>query len=51
MQYGNYKKIRYWSDHAVYGILSMGPEDLILSDKDKVNWSYEEFLKKRGFDA
>lgn len=27
----------------------MGPEDLILSDKDKVNWSYEEFLEKRGF--
>ena len=29
----------------------MGPEDLILSDKDKVNWSYEEFLDKRGFRA
>ena len=27
----------------------MGAEDLILSDKDKVNWSYEEFLEKRGF--
>ena len=27
----------------------MGPEDLILSDKDRVNWSYEEFLEKRGF--
>ena len=25
----------------------MGPEDLLLSDKDKVNWSYEEFLQKR----
>ncbi len=28
----------------------MAPEDLLLSDKDKVNWSYEEFLKKRGYD-
>ena len=27
----------------------MGAEDLILSDKDKVNWSYEEFWEKRGF--
>ena len=27
----------------------MGPDDLILSDKDKVNWSYEEFLEKRGY--
>ena len=27
----------------------MGPDDLILSDKDKVNWSYEEFLGKRGY--
>ena len=27
----------------------MGAEELILSDKDKVNWSYEEFLEKRGF--
>ena len=28
----------------------MGPENLLLSDKDKVNWSYEEFLQKRGYD-
>lgn len=27
----------------------MEPDGLILSDKDKVNWSYEEFLEKRGF--
>ena len=26
----------------------MGPEDLILSDKDKVNWSYKEFLEKKN---
>ncbi|MCR5545738.1 MAG: dTDP-4-dehydrorhamnose 3,5-epimerase [Lachnospiraceae bacterium] len=26
----------------------MGPEDLILSDKDKVNDSYQEFLKKKN---
>lgn len=25
----------------------MGPEDLTLSDKDKVNWSYQEFLEKK----
>ena len=25
----------------------MGPEDLVLSDKDKVNWSYQEFLEKK----
>lgn len=24
----------------------MGPEDLILSDKDKVNWTFEEYLEK-----
>jgi dTDP-4-dehydrorhamnose 3,5-epimerase len=24
----------------------MGPEDLILSDKDKVNWTYQEYLEK-----
>ena len=26
----------------------MGPDDLNLSDKDKVNWSYKEFLQKRA---
>lgn len=25
----------------------MGPDDLNLSDKDKVNWSYKEYLQKR----
>jgi dTDP-4-dehydrorhamnose 3,5-epimerase len=24
----------------------MGPDDLILSDKDKVNWTFEEYLEK-----
>ena len=24
----------------------MGPDDLILSDKDKVNWTYQEYLEK-----
>ncbi len=43
-----------WNDPAI-GVQwpmpeGMGPEDLILSDKDKRNWSYEEFLQKRGFD-
>ena len=27
--------------------VGMGPEDLVLSDKDKVNWSYQEFLEKK----
>ena len=26
----------------------MGPDDLNLSDKDKVNWSYKEYLQKRA---
>ena len=26
----------------------VGPDNLILSDKDKVNWSYREYLAKKG---
>lgn len=26
----------------------VGPETLILSDKDRVNWSYQEYLAKKG---
>ena len=41
-----------WNDPDIAGEWpmpeGMGPDDLNLSDKDKVNWSYKEYLQKRA---